>query len=455
MAQKVQSKKLTEGPMPRLLIGQSLPLLFALIAMMSYSVADTFWVAQLGTEPLAAISFCGSVTFFITSIGLGIGAGVSSVVSRKLGAGDEQGLSRVVNAGLLLGLAVSALTTLLGLLTLGQLFTALGASAEVMPGIKAYMVPFYLGAGSSIMLTLMEAMLRGHGLAGLAGKLLVAGALLNIALDPLFIFGGLGLPAMGIQGAAIASIVSRLLVVLYLLPGLVRREIISWESVGLRVILKIWRAILHVGLPATASLLMAPLSGMVLLGLVAGYGTEAVAAFGMASRLQPLTLIPFFALSSAVGPIAGQNLGAGRFDRLGQMWGYVLRWSLVFSVIVSLALGSLSPYLLVLFSSDPAILQISSSYFWIVPISYGFMGISMNASASCNGLGRPLPGTLISFMRALGLCIPMALVFEWGLGLRGIFVGISVSNVVVGIAASVMLRRLISRLEARDHADLG
>lgn len=430
---------LTEGAIAALLIRTALPLTLGVLAMMSYAVTDTYFVSQLGEEALTAISFTAPVVMLVISMSLGLGAGISSVLARAVGANNRPHARRLVSDGLLLSVVLSLILTCVGLLTLDPLFLLLGAKPALLPLIRSYMVPFYWGVIVTTTFSTGGAILRAHGEARMSGFLAAVGSILNVVLDPILIFGLLGFPRLEMQGAAIASIIARLIALLIGIVYLLRKRYAAPVIDSPSALAKSWASILHVGLLATASQVLVPIGSAVVLGLLARHGEEAVAAFGIAYRVEPVMLVPMYGLSAIIGPFCGQNFGARKVDRLQKAWRIIGMFCLIFSALAALFLALISPYVVSLFTDDLEIAQIAVSYFWIVPISYGFYGCVMNASAACNGLGRPFPGTVMVFLRVLGLYLPIALLFQAHFGVLGLFAASCLSNIVVGSGSYLWL----------------
>jgi Na+-driven multidrug efflux pump len=207
------------------------------------------------------------------------------------------------------------------------------------------------------------------------------------------------------------------------------------------VILDSWRSVLAVGLPAIATNVLIPMAGGVTVALVAVHGPEAVAGLGVALRIEPLALIVFYALSSVVGPFIGQNAGAGKVERLQQTVNVLARFCLLLGAVLALLLYFVASPIVRLFSDSEAVLVVAVAYLSVVPLSYAGYGFVMSANAAFNGLGRPLPATLISFLRVLGLYLPLAWAGNQLWGINGLFAATALANLILGVFAWWWLRR--------------
>ena len=285
-----------------------MPMAIGFVALNSYSIADTYFVGQLGTLPLAAIGFTFPVAFTMVAIGLGVGIGTSSVVARLLGTGDHRAVQRITTHALLLGGLLGMILLSIGLATIEPVFRALGADERTLPLIREYMRPYYLGSVLFVLPMIGNFSLRAAGESKVPAIILSLSAVVNIVLDPLLIFGLWGFPRLELQGAAIATVVANAVTVLASLTILYRRErMIRGRYVGLDHLWDSWRRLLHVGMPATAANLLLPITFAAITAMVAAYGPESVAGFAVASRVESIVLIVVFAMQASVGPIVGQK----------------------------------------------------------------------------------------------------------------------------------------------------
>ena len=421
-------------------------MLVGIFAFMSFNAIDTYFVAQLGVAELAAMSFTFPVVMFISSIAIGLGAGASSCVSRAIGSGDQAQARRLITDVMVFAFLISVLVSILGLLTIEPLFLALGAAPELIPLLKDYMLPWYVGVVFVIVPMVAMSVFRALGNAGLSGKVMVAAAVLNTILDPLLIFGLLGFPRMELQGAAVATLLARGATFIVAAVYLSKNRLLS-SPLGHRAkMFASWRAVLHVGMPAMATNMIIPLAGAVVVAMVATYGQEAVAGMGVALRVEPVALIFFYALSSVIGPFCGQNLGAGRIDRLQESLRVITRFSLLAGGCLAVLLWWLAEPVVSAFTRSDEALRVAVLYLHVVPVSYGLYGLVMSVNASFNGIGRPFPGVTISTGRVLLLYLPLALLFQQVFALRGLFYATALSNLVLGLLAYFWLRHTLNQL---------
>jgi Na+-driven multidrug efflux pump len=265
---------------------------------------------------------------------------------------------------------------------------------------------------------------------------MIFAAAVNIALDPLLILGIGGFPRMELQGAAIATVVSRgttLIAALFVLHF--REKMLYLKLPTIQDTLWCWKDILYVGLPAAGSSMINPISIGVITSFLAGFGAEAVAAFGVASRIESFALIAVVALSSSIAPFVGQNWGAKKYARVAKALQLSVLFSLFWGLMVAGILAVSAPTLIAFFNPNPDIVAIASQYLWIVPISYAGAGIILVASSVFNALGKPIPSVIMTVARMFVLYIPLAYFGGKLYGVNGIFGAACISNLIVGIGA--------------------
>jgi len=307
----------------------------------------------------------------------------------------------------------------------------------------------FLYSGVPFVVVVMVGMsgMRATGDTRLPSKLMIGGAVLNVVLDPIFIFGFGPVPAMGLDGAAMAGLLARGAIfvgTLYLL--LHRLDMVTFEKPELAELKRSWGDILHVGLPAAGTNAVVPVGLAVITAMIARFGPEAVAGFGVASRIESLVLVMYYALSAVIGPFVGQNLSAGHEDRIQLSLRLCAAFCILSGLVVALLLALLSNVLPGLFSDSEAVMSVTRLFLWIAPISYGAYGIVMVVNAAFNGLGNPMPGVVISVTRIVGLYVPLAMLGMRLYGVVGIFAAYAVANIASGIIGYVWATRNAHRL---------
>jgi putative MATE family efflux protein len=437
---------LTGGSVSRHLRVQATPMAIGLLAIISFDVVDLFFVSQLGDAPLAAISFTFPVVWFLGSIAIGYEAGAASCVSRAAGEGNEGRATRLTTDAAILASLVNAVFCVIGLMTIDQVFPLLGATDELMPLITDYMsIWYWTEPASAVMWTCLAAM-RARGNTAFEGKVITLAAILNAILDPIFIFGLFGFPRLEMAGAALASLTANLIMLAFTVIYLSRkRDVFATPFVSVGEILESWRQLLVIGVPAMMTNAIIPVANGIVMAMVAVYGVNSVAGFGIAMRIEPVALIPFYALSAVSSPFFGQNYAAAHLERLLEARRVVTRFCLTFGLLLAAALSLVAAPLTTLFTDSIEIQRVAVDYIWLVAVSYGAYGLVMSVNASFNGMGQPLPGVVISATRVIFVFLPLAFLGRWLFDLRGLFGASALSNLCVALFAYRWLGMRIDR----------
>lgn len=442
------SAALIDGPVHSLLIKMTIPMIFGMLSVIGFNLVDTYFVSHLGTTELAAMSFTFPVVMVIASISLGLGVGASASISRAIGEGDHDRVKRLTTDSLFLSFLIVAIFVSAGLLLLEPTFILLGASGRSLPLVIDYMLIWYPGVLFLIIPMVGNNAIRATGDTKTASAIMLMGMLLNLILDPLFIFGLGPFPRLELKGAAIATVIARAFtfaLAMYVLYG--RKKMITFNYPGMGQIIESWRQILYISLPAAASNIIIPVSIAIITRIIASYGPEAVAAFGVASRIDMFALIIVMALHASLAPFVGQNMGAGRFDRVRLGIRYSQQFALLWGLFVCIVLLFGGRLIASLFSDNEVVISTITVYFWIVPIGYGMQGILRLSCQALNIMRRPFHSALLGSTQAFLLYIPLACLGSEMIGLEGIFAAATISNVLAGIAAYLLLKKVVSTIE--------
>ena len=435
-----------QGDLKQHLKQLSYPMIISLLATMSFSLVDMFFVSKLGSVALAALAF----TFPILEVGIGVGVGLGvatiAKVGQSLGRG-EYGLSnRYAFSALFLAVGVGVLLSLIGISSISLLCGLLKARPDTLNYIHHFMRIWYLGAPLLLMNFVISFVLRGHGFAKRAALMMLLGVAVNLALDPILIFGCLGLKGMGIAGAAWAGVIARAFGVLLGLWLLKSNNLISGCR-NLRQIWSYWTSLLQVMVPAIITNLIPPLSVVITTYLLACHSQAAVAAYGIGSKVMWLTIIPLLALSGALSSVVSQNYGANKMKRVAETFRIASRFSIVWGLSITILLAVTAPFLVRIFSDHAKIIQITLWYLYIVPISFGAWGVVMMVNSTFNAMRHAKYSALISVARMIVVYIPLALIFSQFMGEKGIFVAVSFANLSVGAMAFFWLRKVLRGAE--------
>ncbi|HPQ50492.1 MAG: MATE family efflux transporter [Alphaproteobacteria bacterium] len=424
---------LTEGSIRSHLIRLTWPMIWGILAIISFQLIDTYYISLLGTEKLAAISYTFPVTYGIFSIFIGMGVAMSSVVSRLIGEGKTDTVKRITSHGMFIVLLMSILAALIGIPSLHSLFSAMGADTDTVAAIRTYMIPYFLGTFFISMPVVGNAALRASGDAIVPAIIMTIAAVANVILDPLLIFGLYGFPRLELFGAAIATVISNFFAMIAGLIMMHRRGLFDLSHIynfhGFRDSAK---RLLSIGLPVGLTSMLPAFVNSTINGLLSKDGDAAVAAFGTASRVEAFTLVIMMALSIGMAPIIGQNWGAGRFDRVRETVREALIFSVVWSCFVAVVLASLAHSIADIFSDDIDLKNYLVLFFLIVPLSYPLGNLTHGWGSVFNATGRPKISASLLFLKMIVLLVPACFIGHHIAGVTGVFVAIAAVNAVSG-----------------------
>lgn len=452
-----RSARLLEDPIVATLTRLTGPMVIGSLALAAFNLTDTWFVSRLGTVPLAAMSFTFPVVLLVNSMALGLGVGTAAVISRTIGSGDHERVRRLTSDALVLGVLVAGVLVTIGLLTMDPVFRLMGAEGEVLVLVKRYMSIWYPGMLFVVIPMVGNSAIRATGDTLTPGLVMVTAFLVNVVLDPVLIFGLGPFPRMELAGAALATVIARAVTLGVALWVLGRREkmLTSTSPKDLREVIRSWGELLYVGLPTAGTNVILPLAAGVITGMVARFGPHAVAALGVGTRVDQLAMTLIIALSSVLGPFVGQNLGAGRIDRVRAGVRSAQRFALIWGAGVFVVLQVGARPLAGLFSQEPEVVRLAALYLHLVPLGYGLFGVLQLSNMTFNVIHRPFNAAGLVILQTFLLAVPLAALGATLLGPPGVFGALPVANLTAGTLAFLWLRRVLARpdrlLPSADH----
>jgi putative MATE family efflux protein len=439
---------LINDPVSATLFRTTVPTTVGVLAMILYYLADTWYISLLGTNELAALGFTFPATIFVSYFGVGLGIGTSAVVAKALGSRNLLQAQQMTMASLLIGLLIGLLFIYPALTSIRWFFPLLGAAPQRVELIDQFMRIWYWGMPLQLMQFAGTAVIRASGNARLHGTLMVAGAIINAILDPILIFGFGPIPAMGIGGAALATLlawVCTLVVIFYHLAW--REKLLGLQLQPFLELLATWRKLLSISLPASLANMITPVSAGIITATLATYGPHAVAAYGVVSRVEAFIMIVVLGMSMSLPPFISQNHGARLYERVCQGLRLSLRFVLIWQLGLFVLVAIFAPGIAAIFSNDPAVTDIITLVLRILPASYAFQGMVIISASSFNALHAPRNGLITSIMRFAVFYVPLALLGNHLGGLKGLFIGAALGNLLAGLVIVSWITRYARKLQ--------
>lgn len=436
-----------DNPRPgRELFHLTWPMLFGTLALMSYQLVDSAFIGQLGVKPLATLGFTVPLQMFIIGVQVGIGIATTAVISRVLGANDPLRARRMGGLVVMSGAVLIALLAMVIWFSRHLIIAMLGGSAELRPLVDAYWAPWLLAAWLGAVLYFGYSLCRSHGDTRLPGAMMAITSLINVALDPLFIFTF----DWGIAGAAWATVAAFGTGALVVYARLFARQWLTFVLSDLAV----RPALAQLGSiagPAMLSQLMPPIAAMLATGLVAGYGEAAVGAWGLGSRLEFFSLVAVLALTMSMPPMIGRYVGAGRPDRVALLVWLAVRFVILLQLGIAAAWLLLSGFIAPVLASAADVQSHLMAYLLRMPISWSGLGVCMLMVSACNAMGLPMRALVISVLRLFACFLPLLWIGSQIGGLTGLFTGAMAGNAAAGITAWLLYKQGMAQL--RQQAD--
>jgi putative MATE family efflux protein len=435
-----QPAKFVEGNLFRHVTVMSLTASVGLMAIFAVDLINMVYISMLGNAELAAaIGFAGAILFFTSSFGIGMGVGVGALVARALGAGDRAAARARATTGMVWGVTVGAAIAVVVWMFLDPLVGLLGATGETRDLAVHYLGIVMLSQPLLMVGMIGGAILRSHGAARLAMMTTIWGAVVTAVLDPILIFGF----GLELTGAAIASVGGRIAIAVVAIRPIIR-EYGGFSGLTAARMLTDLRPLSVIAVPAILTQVATPVGQAFITRAMAPFGEAAVAGMAIAGRLTPVAFGVLFALSGAIGPIIGQNLGAGRMDRVREAFRAALIFTAGVTVAVSALLFLLRGPIADLFSATGVARDLVFLFCGPLALLWFFNGVIFVANAACNNLGHPFWSTLMNWGRHTLGTIPFLWLFAGWMGAEGVLIGPAFGGVIFGMIAWWLALRAIA-----------
>lgn len=445
------SAKLARGPITGHLIGQTIPAIIGVAAIMSIGLVDAYFIGQLGADELAAISFIFPISVALSSLGVGVMVGINSIVSRALGEGDTQKAARRANFGIAFAVVTGLVLAGTLYLLIDPLFALMNAQDAVRPLIRAYMVPFALGFPLLLAIMGMSGVLRAQGEARKASYVNISYAAANWILDPFLITGDpdflfSGFDGFAIVGAAYATVIGWAIGVACAIYFVRRTDIrIDFGMLSRANLVDSAIAIVRVAGPAAFSNAINPIGLSVLTAIIASQGQDAVAGFGAAGRLQSFATVPLLALSGSIGAIVGQNWGAKEYGRAREaaIWagGFCIVWGLGTAVMLVAA----GEWFAGFFTKEPGVIEEFARYLSIAAWGYAGFGVLIVANGILNAVDKAAFALCQSIARVFLVMLPFAVLLQASWGSAAIYGAELAANIAGGITGIALIYWVLGR----------
>lgn len=434
----------TTGPIGRALGLLAIPMMLEMSMESVFAVVDIAFVSRLGTDAIAAVGITEALVTVLYAVAVGLGMGVTAMVSRRIGAKQTDAAASVTGQAIWIGAVLSIVIGAAGVMYAEEMLVMMGASDSVVATGTGFTSVLLGGSASILYLFLLNAAFRGAGDAAVALRSLWLANGLNIILDPCLIFGLGPFPEMGVTGAAVATTIGRGTGVLYQLWYLFDgRGRLEFQFRHLRVIPSLISRVLRISVGGVGQFLVATSSWIVIMRIVALYGSSAIAAYTIALRMLEFVWLPAWGLGNAAATLVGQNLGAGQALRAERSAWLAARYNAIFMSVAGVFLIALAPWITELFTNEPEVLSYGTTCLRILGLGFPMYAIGMIITQALNGAGDTVTPTVINLICFWMLQIPLSywLATTVELGPNGVFLAMVISETLLTVLSVIIFRR--------------
>lgn len=437
--------QMIETPIPKLITTLAFPTVISMLVTNIYNMADTFFVSRLGTSASGAVGITATLSLLILTIGLTFGHGAGSMISRALGKRDDKQAHCLTSTAFFTALIVGAVFAVAGLLCLNPLLRLLGSTETILPYARSYGIYILIAAPFTIAGFVLNNIMRYEGKARLAMVGLTAGAILNIVLDPIFIFGlGLGTAGAGLS-TALSQVISFCLLLYMYVSGKTQCRI-AWDIADFHVVLPIIKN----GLPSMARQGMNCLSSMLLNRAAAVYGDAALAAISIVNQISHFIVAIMIGIGQGYQPVAGYNFGAGRYDRLRQGFYFTFLLGEVVLTLLSVIFFLAAGQIVTAFRDDPEVVTIGITMLRLQCISLISQSYCTCANMMFQSIGETGRATFLATTRNGLYLIPALLILPRAIGLLGIQLAQPVADVAALLTAIPLITVFFAKLKKQQ-----
>ena len=440
---ELKENKMESKSILPLLLSMSIPAILSMIIQSMYNIIDSMFVAQLGNDALTAVSLAFPIQNILLGAAVGTGIGVNSLISRTLGEKNTDKSNTVVTYGLILGFITWVAFLILGILFIKPFFAMYTDSANILNLATEYTnIVVYFSFGIIIHIVI-EKILQGSGSMIYPMVFVLVGAIINIILDPIFIFGYFGVPNLGVKGAAIATVIGQITaMVLAVVTLVVRKGEVKIKKRNLRFDLNIIKEIYVVGIPATIMFVLGSVLVVGLNSILIKISAVGVSILGIFLKLQSFVFMPISGLTQGAMPIMGFNYGAGNKKRLMETLKISLIISIIFGVLGNIIFIVFPEQLLYLFNSTGEMLITGSAALRVLSFSFIFMAVNNILCTLFQAVGKGMYSLIISLLRQIIIILPLSYIFAKSYGINGVWITFIIAESFSTIVSIFLFRKM-------------
>jgi len=429
-------------PVLQLLVSMSIPVVLSMFIQALYNIVDSIWVAKLGTDAITAVSLAFPLQNIVMSVGVGMGIGIGSVISMSLGAGNRQEANRAASIGVALVLLHCVIFAVGGLAITKPFLRMFTNDPVIYQWACDYTYVVLCISFGELLQMCLEKIFQGLGKMKTTMVMMASGCIINIILDPILIFGWFGFPAMGVKGAAIATVIGQIGAFVMYLVVCARGDIgVTIHPRYMKPDKEMVGRIYSIGIPSSLMLAMPSLLVALLNGILAQLDKAYVAVFGLYFKLQTFVNMPSNGVVQGMRPIISFNYGAGNQKRVNQAVGYAMKIVAGIMLVGTIAAVGMPEWILRAFDADEKVLSYGITAFRIIGLGFLFSTVGIVSAGVFEALGKGKESLWISLVRQFVIILPLGWLLSRFMGAEGIWISFPVAEALAAVMSVILLRK--------------
>lgn len=443
---KQKANPMGQKPILPLLISMSIPVVLSMFIQALYNIVDSIWVSRLGTDALTAVSLAFPLQNIVMSAGVGVGVGIGSVISMSLGAGERETADKTASLGIAAVVVHCIIFAGLGFIVTKPFLSMFTDDPVTYQWACDYTYIVLCISFGELLQMCLEKIFQGLGKMKTTMFLMATGCIINIVLDPVFIFGWLGFPAMGVKGAAIATVIGQITAFFLYVVICLRKDIgVTIHPRYMKPDKAILKRIYSIGIPSSLMLAMPSIMVGVLNGILAGLDKVYVAVFGLYFKLQTFINMPANGVVQGMRPIISFNYGAGDMKRVRQTVSYSMKIVAAIMIVGTIAAVGFPGLILKAFDADDRLMEYGILAFRIIGLSFVFSTVGIVSAGVFEAMGKGRSSLVISLFRQFLIILPVGWLLSVFMGAVGIWVTFPLAEIIAAVVSMVMLKRDIQQ----------
>lgn len=437
-------KEMEEMAIPKLAIKTSLPMIVSMISIALYGIIDTIFVSGISENALTAITLAYPIQNIITGIGLGTGIGLNSLLSRSLGEKNEEKIQKTILNGILLTILTWIVIAIISVFCIKPFLIYFSKDSELISLGSSYLYIISIFSIGTLFQITSEKILEAYGKTKESMIIQIIGSVINLVLDPILIYGFLFVPAFGIAGAAVATVIGQIIGMIIGIYYIKKYKLISlkFNKENIKLDKEIVKNIYKVGIP---TMILEIISSFIILfvnKILIGFSSLAVSVWGVYTKVEKFVLIIIYGFNYGMIPIVGYNFGAKKIDRVKETIKYFLKLGISVTIVSTIIVCTFPVQILNAFDVSSETIEIGIVAFRILSIGFVFASVSMMLSATFQAFGNATYSLIIKLSRKLIIAVPIIIIFKNILGMNIIWIAFTVAEIITMFISIIMFKKI-------------